>query len=192
MNKLIGIGAVGALVVATTAFAAGPRTEEVTQRDVNQQNRIEQGLQSGQLNTKEAGKLEHQQAMIDRTEARDLKDGKLSASEQAHINQMQNRAGAAIAKDKHNAVTGNPNSASSKRMQGDVQRNANQETRINQGAQTGTLSNRDVGSLERGQAHVDAKESRAAHDGHVAAAEQGSVQRAENRQSHKIYRKKHN
>ena len=192
MNKFIGIGAASALVFATTAFAAGPRTDEVTQRDVNQQNRIEQGLQSGQLNTKEAGKLEHEEAKIDRTEARDLKDGKMSASEQAHINQMQNRASVDIAKDKHNATTGNPNSASSKRMQADVQRNANQETRINQGAKAGTLSNREVGSLEHGQAHVDAKESRAARNGHVGAAEQGSVQRSENRQSRKIYRKKHN
>lgn len=192
MKKLLGMSAVGALVLASSAFAAGPRTDEVTQRDVNQQNRIEQGLQSGQLSTKEAAQLEHQQAKIDRTEARDEKDGKLSTAEQAHINSMQNNASAAIARDKHNGVTGNPNSASSKRMQADVQRNANQETRIAQGAKSGTLTNQQVGSLQRGQAHVDQKEARVARDGYVGAGEQAGIQHSENLQSNKIYRKKHN
>ena len=34
------------------------------QRDVNQQQRIEQGLQSGQLNTREAGRLENEEARV--------------------------------------------------------------------------------------------------------------------------------
>ena len=46
--------------------------------------------------------------------------------------------------------------------------------------------------FERGQAHVDRKEARAGANGHVSAGEQASIQHLENRQSRRIYRKKHN
>ena len=179
------------LLATAPVFAAGPATSEVVQRDVNQQQRIEQGLQSGQLSTREAGKLETQEKRIDRVEAHDLQDGKLSPVETAQINRMENRSSAQIYKDKHNAAHGNPGSRSSERMQADVQRNVNQQQRIENGTRTGALSNREAGALERGQAHVDAREARAARNGHVSAAEQSRVRRSENRQSRRIYREKH-
>jgi hypothetical protein len=77
-------------------------------------------------------------------------------------------------------------------MQADVQRNVNQQQRIDNGIKNGSLTNREVGSLERGQAHVDRKEANAARNGHVSAREQGRIQRTENRQSNRIYNKKHN
>ena len=48
------IALVVAALMGTAAWAAPPQTQEVTQRDLNQQNRVEQGLQSGQLSTREA------------------------------------------------------------------------------------------------------------------------------------------
>ena len=68
-------------------------------------------------------------------------------------------------------------------MQKDVQRNVNQESRIKQGEASGALNNREASSLERGQAHVDRREGRAAANGRVGAAEQRGIQRSENRQS---------
>jgi hypothetical protein len=56
----------------------------------------------------------------------------------------------------------------------------------------GSLTNREAGSLERGQAHVNGREANAAANGHVGAAEQRGIQRSENHQSRRIYRKKHN
>ncbi len=97
-----------------------------------------------------------------------------------------------IYQEKHDAHTGNPNSASSQRMQKDVQRNANQESRIQKGEASGALTNREAGQLERGQARVDRREGSAAADGHVGAHEQHGIQRSENQQSRRIYRKKHN
>jgi hypothetical protein len=192
MSSYRGLGALGLLALATSAFAAGPRADEVVDRDVNQQQRIEQGLQSGALTTREAGQLERGEARIEQTEARDLaNNGKLSPAEQARINRMQNRESAVIAADKHNGRVGNPTSASSERMQADVQRNLNQQKRIEQGADSGSLTNREVASLEAGQAHVDRVEGRAAADGHVGPAEQAHVQHAENRQSRRIHREKH-
>ncbi len=192
MNKGIGFSALGALLLATSAFADGPRTDQVVDRDVNQQERVEQGLQQGQLNTREAGQIERQESRIDQTEARDLKDGKLSPAEQAHINQMQNQTSRDIYRDRHNAVDGNPDSKSSERLQSDVQRNLNQQQRIEQGGDSGALTNREVGSLEAGQARVDHKEGVAASDGHVGAGEQARVQRSDNRQSRRIHHKKTN
>ncbi len=77
-------------------------------------------------------------------------------------------------------------------MQTDVQRNLNQQARIEQGVQSGALTNRETGSLERGQARVNRSEAHAGTDGRVGAIEQTSVQARENHQSRRIYRKKHN
>jgi hypothetical protein len=181
--------ACGALL-ASNAFAQNAQDDQ--QRNVNQQERIEQGLQSGQLSTREAGQLERGQQNIDRVESKDLKNGSISPAEQSRLNAMENRQSNAIYDDKHNAVTGNPNSASSQRMQADVQRNVNQQQRIANGINNGSLTNREVGSLERGQAHVDRKEANAAANGHVSAGEQRSIQGSENHQSNRIYNKKHN
>jgi hypothetical protein len=179
-------------VLTTVAWAQTTPAEQDQQRDVNQQQRVEQGLQSGQLSTKEAGSLEHQEQHVDNMEAHDLKNGAMTAGEQARLNAAQNKVSGDIYADKHNGVTGNPNSASSQRMQADVQRNVNQQQRIQNGMDNGSLTNHEAGSLERGQGHVNGKEANAAANGHVSAREQGRIQRSENRQSRRIYRKKHN
>src|SRR5262245_43541185 len=120
MNEGIGFSALRARLLARCVFAARPRTDQLDDRPVNQAARLEQGLEQGQLSTREAGQIERQESRIDQTEARDLKDGKLSPAEQAHINQMQNRTSRDIYRDRHNAVEGNPDSKSSQRMQNDV------------------------------------------------------------------------
>ena len=190
MQRKLIISSIAAVLFSFGAHAQNAATE--TARDTEQQKRIEQGLQSGQLSTKEASNLERQERRVDATEARDMKDGKLSVGEKAQIQREQNRASADIYKDKHNAVTGNPNSVSSQRMQADVQRNVNQEARINQGVRSGQLTNKEAGSLERGQAHVDRAEAHAGANGHVGAGEQARIQGKENRQSARIHNKKHN
>jgi hypothetical protein len=180
------ITAAAAPVFAQTTGAPG-----FTQRDVNQEQRIEQGLQSGQLNTREAARLQREQGAIDKMESRALRDGTVTPAEKARINAAQNKASRDIAREKHDAQTGNPNSASSQRMQADVQRNINQEKRIQQGMASGQLTNREASRLEAGQAHVDRVEARAGRDGHVGAGEQAHIQHAENVQSRRIYRQKH-
>ena len=189
-NHNLAVALITSLLFSGAALAQNADAAAAVQRDANQQQRIEQGLQSGQLSTKEAGKLEGQEKRIDKMEARDMKNGTVSAKEQAKINAAQNRESAAITADKHNDVKGNPASKSSERMQADVQRNVNQENRIENGLQSGQLNNKQAGSLERGQAHVDAKESAAAANGHVSAKEQASIQHSENHQSRRIKHKK--
>jgi hypothetical protein len=186
-----------ALTLALACCALAQAQEQgaavATQRDANQQERIEQGLQSGQLSSGEAGRLERDEQRVDRQQAYDLKQGgTLTPEEKAKINREQNHVSQDIYNDKHNGITGNPNSASSQRLQADVQRNANQQQRITNGINSGQLSNKEAGHLEGGQAHVNGAEANAAANGHVGAAEQAHIQGKENYQSNRVYDKKHN
>jgi len=184
--------AAGLAACTITAAAIAQNAADVVQRDVNQQNRIEQGLKSGQLTTKEAGKLEREESHIAKMESNAMRDGRMTNAEKRRIERAENNASRDIYREKHDAQTGNPNSASSQRMQTEVQRNANQEQRIENGIKDGSLTNREAANLERGQARVDRKEANAAANGHVGAGEQQSIQTAENHQSKRIHREKHN
>lgn len=178
-------------VAAAPAFAQANHAPGYTQRDINQEQRIEQGLQSGELSTREAARLQREQGRIDQMQSRALRDGSLSAAERARIDAAQNKASRDIAREKHDAQTGNPDSASSQRMQANVQRNINQERRIQQAMASGELTGREAGRLEAGQAHVNRVEARAGRDGHVGAGEQARIRHGENVQSRRIYRQKH-
>jgi hypothetical protein len=136
--------------------------------------------------------LESEQSKIDRLQAKNLKNGKLSPQERTQFQRAQNRASKDIKAAETNGVKGNPESKSSERMQADVQRNINQEKRIEQGVKSGELTNRETGKLEAGQAREDRAEAVAGSDGHVGKNEQARIQRKENRQSGAIYKKKHN
>jgi hypothetical protein len=190
IGKTIAATTVGALV-SVAAWAQQGNPSEVVQRDINQQQRIESGLKSGQLTTKEAGKLEREEARIDRLEAKDLSKGPLTPKEQTQINRMEDKVSRDIYREKHDAQTGNPSSPSAKRMEADVQRNINQEQRIEQGIKSGALNDKQVGALERGQSRADRMESNAGANGHVGRHEQQRIQHAENQQSKRIWRAKH-
>lgn len=172
---------------ATFAQTATPAdaSAQVTQRQANQQQRVENGLKNGSLTVKEAGRIERGEAALDRTIARDSANG-ISPKEQAQINKRENALSHEIANDTHNGAKGNPGNASNQRLQADVQRNANQDQRIANGVKSGQLTGKDVAGLERGQARVDGKEAQAARNGKVGAREQARVQRAENRQNRRI------
>lgn len=72
------------------------------------------------------------------------------------------------------------------------QREANQQARIQQGVQSGQLTPRETANLERGQAKVETLEAKAKADGKVTAKERARITRVQDKQSRKIYRKKHN
>ena len=71
------------------------------------------------------------------------------------------------------------------------QRQANQERRIDQGVASGSLTPREANRLERGQQRVDNMENRAKSDGVVTARERARINRAQDVQSDRIYRQKH-
>ena len=95
---------------AQTAAAQSPATAtpRVDQREANQQQRITQGVASGELTQKETYKLEKEQAAISKTEARAKADGKVTRAERKRLHKMQDAASRDIHRQKHDAQTAKP------------------------------------------------------------------------------------
>ena len=195
MTHTVAKTAAAALIAAAVplaAFAQGTgATPNMYDRNVYQQQRIEQGLRDGSLTVQEAAALERGQARVSQMEARALADGRLTDAERARINEAQNRQSAAIDRERNDSQRGDPNSRSAQRMQEDVQRNANEQRRIAQGVQSGQITNREASRLERGEARIFSQEARAGADGRIDRHEQRHVQGAENRQSQAINHARH-
>jgi hypothetical protein len=79
-------------------------SQKAGQRGENQQDRIAQGLKSGQLTAGEATHLEGEEAAINQEKRADraANGGHLTAQEKAQINRQQNKVSHQIYKDKHN------------------------------------------------------------------------------------------
>lgn len=101
--------AVAAVLAALggAALAQGTNTPTVDQRQANQQARIDQGVASGQLNQKEANRLEKGQDRVANAEAKAKADGTVTAKERAKLQHMQNKQSRHIAKQKHDKQTAN-------------------------------------------------------------------------------------
>lgn len=175
--------ATGLLATLITAPAFAQTTTPITPgTNAADQQQIEQGLQSGQLSTGEASKLEREQQTLDRDESK--------GDSQTQLQNQQNKFENSVTRLDNNSVTGNPNSTNDQRMQTDVQRNINQQNRIQSGVNSGQVTPGEESRLERGQAHVNRAEANS--HGHMTKARQANIQGKENHQSKRIYNKKHN
>ena len=95
---------VTAAVIAAFAFpvlAQTTSTPRVDQRQEQQQQRIDQGVKSGQLNQKEAARLEKGQARVQKMEDKASADGKVTAKERRRIKAAQDKQSRRIARQKH-------------------------------------------------------------------------------------------
>lgn len=92
----------GVVILGSLPALAGPYGSYLDQRQMNQERRIYQGVQSGQLNPGEFRRLENQQGRIRAAEARMRSDGRLDRYERARLNRMENRANRDIYRYKHN------------------------------------------------------------------------------------------
>jgi len=189
--------AVAALIASGPAFAqqSQPQTQPnqpnptINQRKQNQQDRIANGIDSGQLTAGETKNLESREANINREERDDRAgdNGHLTAAERQQINHQQNNVSHSIYQDKHNANTahyGNNEVG---------QRRENQQDRIANGLRNGTMSagqasrveNREQGINE--QVHAD----RQANGGKLTGQQKAQINHAQNGASRQIYRDKH-
>ncbi|HET6419365.1 MAG TPA: hypothetical protein VFG19_04360 [Geobacteraceae bacterium] len=109
MKKILAaIGMTGIIgIMAAGAALAGDNDPVIQQREANQEARIDQGVKSGRLTPKEAGRLEAQQARIQQREDRMKADGNLTAAERRRLTSQQNRASRDIYRLKHNNRTAN-------------------------------------------------------------------------------------
>lgn len=89
-------------VFAQTAPAKDPAaTPGIDKRQAEQQKRIDQGVQSGQLTSKEAARLEKGQERVQAMEDKAKADGKVTKQERARIQHAQNVQSRHVAKEKH-------------------------------------------------------------------------------------------
>ena|SRR6266850_4299938 len=93
--------AVSVLVLMTGMAFAEAETPVIDQRQANQEQRIDQGIASGQLNEREANRLNKQQEHINKMEDRAKSDGVMTKKERARIVAAQDRASRHIAREKH-------------------------------------------------------------------------------------------
>src|SRR5260370_6034205 len=178
---------------ATPATAPTPAAKPkptIAQRKENQQDRIAQGVKSGQLTAGETANLETEEAAINgETKAdRAANGGKLTAGGKKEIKEPQNPVSQQIYKDKHNANTahyGNNKVG---------QRRENQQDRIAQGIKSGQLTAGETAKLENQQKGINKQVAadRKANGGKLTASETNQVNKRQNPASKNIYNKKHN
>jgi tellurite resistance protein len=84
---------------------AQPATPNLDKREANQQQRIDQGVASGQLNAKETNRLDKREAKLAANEAVAKADGKVTRAERRKLQHEANRNSKAIYKQKHDAQT---------------------------------------------------------------------------------------
>lgn len=91
---------------AAAAHANDPTaTPRLDRREANQQKRIDQGVASGQLTTKEAALLEKRDDRLESHEAKAKADGKVTANERRRLEREADHNSKAIYRLKHNKKT---------------------------------------------------------------------------------------
>jgi len=174
----------------TTSSSTQTAPATIKDRRENQQDRIAQGVQSGQLTPGETANLETKEAALNGEIAADRKanGGTLTDAEKQQINQQQNQLSKQINTDKHNDATdhfGNSEVG---------QRQENQQDRIAQGIKSGQLTAGETSKLETNQAAINqqVKDDRHANGGKLTPQEKTQINKEQNKQSKNIYRAKHN
>lgn len=89
------------LATAALPVAAHAETPRVGERQANQEARIQQGVQSGELTVKETNKLEKGQAKVQKLETKAKADGQVTQKERAKLAKAQDKQGRKIYKEKH-------------------------------------------------------------------------------------------
>jgi uncharacterized membrane protein YebE (DUF533 family) len=91
----------GSLLVGGSAYAQS--MYGIDQRQDYQQNRIERGIQSGQITESEAYRLRQGELAIDRTQARARADGVVTQQERNRIDNMTDRQGQQVYRQSHDS-----------------------------------------------------------------------------------------
>jgi metal-dependent amidase/aminoacylase/carboxypeptidase family protein len=91
-------------ILATALLVSGLNAQEIRKRKENQQDRIAQGVKSGQLTAGETANLERKETKLNREIRHDRKQngGNLTNKEKHQINRQQNQLSKQIYRDKHN------------------------------------------------------------------------------------------
>jgi len=197
MNRALLTLAAAALLAMGSAFAQQNQTTQtqpnqpastVGQRAQNQQDRIANGIDSGQLTAGETRNLESREANINR-ETRDDRagnNGHLTAQERQQISGQQNNLSHSIYQDKHNANQahyGNNEVG---------QRRENQQDRIANGLRNGTMTAGQAARDENREQGINQqiRGDRAGNGGTLMQQQHQQINREQNGASRQIHRQK--
>jgi len=174
-----------AIALAGVGFA-----QEIKDRRENQQDRIANGVASGQLTAGETATLEKQESKLNKEIAKDrtANGGNLTNKEKAQINSQQNKLSNQIYNDKHNAAT-------QQYGKNEVdKRRENQQDRIANGIKSGQLTAGETAKLETQESKInkEVRTDRKANGGNLTNNQKAQVNKQLNRESARIYNKKHN
>jgi hypothetical protein len=191
MKRFVVIAAIsGTMLIPRGHAQTAGQDSTISQRKENQQDRIANGVASGQLTAGETASLESKEANLNReTRAdRQANNGQLTPQEKAQINRQQNRLSRNIYNDKHNAAEqhyGN-NEVDARRE--------NQQDRIAQGIRSGQMTAGEAARTEGQEARInrEVRTDRAANGGHLTNNQKAQVNRQLNKESARIYNQKHN
>ena len=157
-------------------------------REANQDQRISNGLRSGQMTSGEAARAERTQSNIDQQvhNDREANGGTLTGQERQQINSEQNSASREIYDEKHNANTVKPNEVDD--------REANQQQRTANGLRSGQMTSGEAARTNQNQAAVaqQVHNERTANGGALTQQQRQQANKEENKNSKQIYNEKHN
>jgi len=175
---------------ATQPTTTQPKEGSVNDRRQDQQGRIANGVQSGQLTAGETKNLESREANVNREikDDRSANGGKLTSQERQQVNKQQNNMSKSIYADKHNANTahyGNNEVG---------QRRENQQDRIAQGIKSGQMTAGEAAKTENREQGINQQihADRQANGGKLTGQEKQQINKQQNGASRQIYRQKHN
>ena len=102
MKRFANVMLISAALLAPVMHA----DELIHARKENQQDRIAQGVKSGQLTPAETSRLENREKNLNQSIRNDraANNGKLTGKEKAQVNNRQNNISNSIYKDKHNTA----------------------------------------------------------------------------------------
>jgi hypothetical protein len=187
---LIALAVPAAFAQSGTSSTTTTNPPTIQQRKENQQDRIANGIQDGQLTAGETKNLETKEAGLNKEEhtMRAEDSGKLTSADRTKLQNQQNHLSNQIYTDKHNAAT-------QKYGNGQVgQRRENQQDRIANGVRSGQLTAGETAKLENKEQGVNREVAgmRQANGGKLTGADKTAVNQQQNKLSKQIYNKKHN
>ena len=175
---------------SSSAQTAPHQPESIAQRKDNQQDRVANGIQDGQLTAGETKSLETKEGDLNKEEntMRSEDDGHLTGADRSTLNRQQNNLSRDIYDDKHNAQTAHYGDGPIGR------RRRNQQDRIAQGVRSGQLTAGETAGLERQQRGINREigADKQANGGHLTGLDRRAINQSQNRASRNIYNKKHN
>ncbi len=186
----------GVLAVVGASHADGQRRQRdprVNARQHHQQERIQQGVRSGELTRHETARLREEQRDVRQLERAYKSDGTLTRAERVDLHHEQNQASRDIYRQKHDGQD-RPGAGAvpvGVRDPGVNQRQANQTGRIVQGVKSGELTHDEAQELRTERRDIRQLEQTYKSDGTLNRDERQDLHQQLNQQSREIYEEKH-